>query len=48
MASVNKIVLVGNLGANPEIKTLPNGNRVASFVVATSDNYTNKQTGEII
>lgn|SRR5574343_527496 len=38
----NKVQLIGNLGAAPEVKTLNNGNKVAKFAIATSDFYTNK------
>ena len=44
--SVNKVILIGNLGKDPEVKTLDNGSKVASFTLATSDNYVNKTTGE--
>lgn len=46
MASVNKAILVGNLGKDPEIKTLNNGDRVAHLSVATSEAWRDKQTGE--
>lgn len=42
MAGVNKVILLGNLGADPEIRTLPSGSKVASFSIATSEAYTNK------
>lgn len=38
----NKVQLIGNLGAAPEVKTLDNGNKVAKFSIATSEFYTNK------
>lgn len=44
--SVNKVIIVGNLGKDPEIRTFQNGGRVASFSVATSENWKDKQTGE--
>ena len=44
--SVNKVILVGNLGAEPEIRTLPNGNKVVNLSVATSENWRDKNTGE--
>ena len=44
--SVNKVILVGNLGRDPEIRTFPNGGRVAHFSVATSENWKDKATGE--
>jgi single-strand DNA-binding protein len=43
MAGVNKVILVGNLGADPEIRNLPSGSSVANFNIATSESYTNKQ-----
>ena len=39
----NRVQLVGNLGATPEVKSFDGGNKVARFSVATSDNYTNKK-----
>jgi len=44
--SVNKVVLVGNLGRDPEIRYMPNGNAVANFSIATTESWKNKQTGE--
>src|SRR5258708_28043840 len=44
--SVNKVILVGNLGADPEVRTLPSGNKVVNLSVATSDNWRHKTTGE--
>src|SRR5882672_991291 len=44
--SVNKVILVGNLGADPEVRTLPSGNKVVNLSVATSDNWRDKTTGE--
>lgn len=46
MASVNKVIIVGNLGKDPEIRTFPNGGRVANFSVATSESWKDKQSGE--
>ena len=43
MAGVNKVILVGNLGADPEIKVIPNGAKVARLRIATSESYTNKE-----
>ncbi len=43
MAGVNKVILVGNLGADPEIRTLESGVKVARLRVATSESYTNKE-----
>lgn len=42
MAGVNKVILIGNLGADPEIRNLPSGSSVANFNMATSETYTNK------
>jgi single-strand DNA-binding protein len=47
MGYVNKVILLGNLGRDPEIRQLPSGQNVASFTVATTENYTSK-TGERI
>jgi len=44
--SVNKVILVGNLGKDPEIRTFPNGGRVANFSIATSESWKDKATGE--
>lgn len=44
--SVNKVILVGNLGRDPEIRSLNNGGRVANLSVATSDRWRDRQTGE--
>ncbi|NBI43978.1 single-stranded DNA-binding protein [[Haemophilus] felis] len=44
--SLNKVILIGNLGDNPKVRTMPNGDAVASFSVATSESWTDKQTGE--
>ncbi|WP_026940686.1 single-stranded DNA-binding protein [Hellea balneolensis] len=44
--SVNKVILVGNLGKDPEIRTFGNGGKVANFSVATSESWRDKQTGE--
>lgn len=43
MAGVNKVILVGNLGKDPEVRTIQNGSLVARFSVATSETYTNKE-----
>ncbi len=43
MTIKNRVQLVGNLGATPEVKELENGNKMARFAVATSDHYTNKK-----
>lgn len=44
--SVNKVILIGNLGKDPEIRTLENGTKLARFPIATSESYTDKTTGE--
>lgn len=44
--SVNKVILIGNLGKDPEIKTFQNGGRVANFSVATSETWKEKASGE--
>jgi single-strand DNA-binding protein len=43
MTIKNRVQLIGNLGATPEVKNLENGNKMARFTIATSDNYTNKK-----
>ena len=48
MASVNKVILVGNCGRDPEVRYLPSGQAVANISVATSSRRKNKDTGEII
>ena len=44
--SVNKVILVGNLGRDPEIRSFQNGGRVANFTVATNERWTDKGSGE--
>ena len=46
MSGVNKVILVGNLGADPEVRHLPSGIPVANFRVATSETFKDKTTGE--
>ena len=46
MASVNKVILVGNLGRDPEVRTFPSGDRVANCTMATTESWKDKQTGE--
>lgn len=46
MAGVNKVIIVGNLGSDPEVRTMPNGNAVANISVATSENWIDKNTNE--
>jgi single-strand DNA-binding protein len=43
MASVNKAILIGNLGRDPEVRYTPSGTAVANFSVATTDNWTNRE-----
>lgn len=43
---VNKVILVGNLGQDPEVRYMPNGNAVANISLATSESWRDKQTGE--
>jgi len=43
MAGINKVIFVGNLGKDPEIRSLDNGVKVASFSLATSESYKNKE-----
>lgn len=44
--SVNKVILIGNIGQDPEVRHLENGSIVANFSIATSEIYTDKNTGE--
>ena len=44
--SVNKVIIVGNLGADPEIRSFQNGGRVANLRIATSENWKDRNTGE--
>lgn len=46
MAGVNKVIIVGNLGNDPEMRTMPNGEAVANISVATSESWTDRNTGE--
>ncbi|EJS86132.1 single-stranded DNA-binding protein, partial [Pasteurella multocida subsp. multocida str. Anand1_buffalo] len=46
MAGVNKVIIVGNLGNDPEIRTMPNGEAVANISVATSESWIDKNTNE--
>lgn len=46
MASVNKVILVGNLGKDPEVRYMTNGDAVANVTIATSDSWKDKATGE--
>lgn len=44
--SVNKVILIGTLGRDPELRYMPNGNPVASIALATDESYTDKTTGQ--
>ena len=44
--SVNKVILIGNLGKDPDVRHFENGGSVASFPIATTESYKNKETGE--
>lgn len=43
---INKVIIVGNLGADPDTKSMPSGNMVANFSVATSESWNDRDTGE--
>lgn len=43
---VNKVILIGNLGQDPEVRFMPSGNPVANFSLATTDTWTDKQSGQ--
>jgi len=44
---INKVIIVGNLGQDPEVRYMPNGGAVANFSLATSESWRDKQTGEM-
>ena len=46
MAGINKVIIVGNLGNDPDVRTMPNGEAVANITVATSESWNDKNTGE--
>ena len=46
MAGVNKVILVGNLGKDPETRYMPSGKPVTSFSIATSESWTDRQSGD--
>lgn len=46
MASINQVILIGNLGADPELRTMPNGEAVANIRLATTESWKDKATGE--
>lgn len=48
MAGVNKVILIGNLGRDPEVRHLENGAVVANFPIATTESYKDRKTGERI
>ena len=46
MSGINKVILVGNLGKDPEVKTIDGGAKVARFTLATTESYKDRNTGE--
>ena len=44
--SVNKVILIGNLGRDPEVRNFPNGGKVCNLRIATSENWKDRNTGE--
>jgi len=44
---VNKVILIGNLGKDPDVRYMPNGNAVANVTIATSESWKDKNTGEL-
>lgn len=44
---VNKVILIGNLGGDPDVRYLPNGNAVANITLATTDSWKDKQSGQM-
>jgi len=46
MASLNRVMLIGNVGKDPEVRTVTNGSKVATFSLATSESWKDKATGE--
>ena len=46
MAGVNKCIIVGNLGRDPEVRTFPNGGKVVNLNIATSESWTDKASGD--
>lgn len=46
MASINKVIIVGNLGQDPEVKYMPSGGAVTNISIATTDNWTDKSSGQ--
>lgn len=47
MAGINKVILIGNLGRDPEVRYTPDGSAVANFTIATSERWKDKNTGEM-
>lgn len=47
MAGINKVILIGNLGRDPEVRYTPDGTAVANFTIATSERWKDKNTGEM-
>ena len=47
MVSVNKVILVGNLGQDPEVRYMPSGGAVANITLSTSESWRDKATGEM-
>lgn len=48
MSTINKAILIGHLGRDPELKTFDGGGKICNFSIATTETYTNKNTGEKI
>ena len=46
MSSVNEVILVGNLGRDPEVRSFQSGDKIANFSIATSERWKDRQTGE--
>ena len=47
MASINKVIIVGNLGKDPEMRSFPNGDQIANVSIATTDRWKDKASGEM-
>src|SRR3954466_4233472 len=47
MASVNKVIIIGNLGRDPEMRSFPSGDRVTNVTIATTDRWKDKNSGEM-
>ena len=47
MASINKVIIIGNLSRDPEMRTFPSGDQVANVTIATTDKWKDRQTGEM-